>query len=55
MAEKVSKLCRSSHEVLTNMAARFLEVRRRLRVAFFVLFTYLEFLQTFASKFLCHE
>ena len=28
-------LCRSSHEVLTKMAARLLEVRRRLPVAFF--------------------
>ena len=33
-------LSRSSHEVLTKMAARFLEVRRR---------------QTFAFKFVCHE
>ena len=32
-------LCRSSHEVLTKMAARFLEVRRRLPGAFFFLFT----------------
>ena len=33
-------LCRSSHElVLTKMAARLLEVRRRLPVPFFFLFT----------------
>ena len=32
-------LCRSSHEVLTKMAARLLEVRRRLPVSFFFLFT----------------
>ena len=31
-------LCRSSHEVLTKMAARLLEVRRRLPVSFFFLF-----------------
>ena len=36
------------------MAALFLEVRRRLHVAFFVLFTWnVEFLQTFAFKFVC--
>ena len=33
-------LCRSSHEVLTKMAARLLEVRRRLPVPFFFLFTW---------------
>ena len=32
-------LCRSSHEVLTQMATRLLEVRRRLSVALFSLFT----------------
>ena len=32
-------LCCSSHEVLTKMAPRLLEVRRRLPVAFFFLFT----------------
>ena len=32
-------LCRSSHEVLTKMAARLLEVTRRLPVAFFFQFT----------------
>ena len=32
-------LCCSLHEVLTKMAARFLEVRRHRHVAFFVLFT----------------
>ena len=32
-------LCRSSQEVLTKMAARLLEVRSRLPVAFFLLFT----------------
>ena len=32
-------LCRSLHEVLTKMAAWLLEVRRRLPVAFFFLFT----------------
>ena len=32
-------LCRSSHEELTKMAARLLEVRRRLPVSFFFLFT----------------
>ena len=32
-------LCRSSHEVLTKIAARLLEVRRRLPVSFFFLFT----------------
>ena len=31
--------CRSSHELLTKMAARLLVVRRRLPVAFFFLFT----------------
>ena len=28
-------LCRSSHEVLTKMAAQLLEVRRRLPVSFY--------------------
>ena len=32
-------LCRSLHEVLTKVAARLLEVRRRLPVAFSFLFT----------------
>ena len=32
-------LCRSSHEVPTKMAIQFLEVRRRLHVAFFLVFT----------------
>ena len=32
-------LCRSWREVLTKMAARLLEVRRRLPVPFFLLFT----------------
>ena len=32
-------LCRSSHEVLTKMAAWLLELRRRLPVAFLFLFT----------------
>ena len=32
-------LCCSSHEVLTKMAARLLEVRRRLPVSLFFLFT----------------
>ena len=49
-------LCRSSHEVLTKMAIRFLEVRRRLHVAFFLLFTWnVEFLQIVALKFVCHK
>ena len=46
-------LCRSSHEEVTKMAVRFLEIRRRLHVAFstFSLFTWnVEFLQTFASN-----
>ena len=47
-------LCRSLNEVLTKMAARLLEVRRRLPVAFFFLFTRnVEFLQTFPFKFVC--
>ena len=49
-------LCRSSHEVPTKMAIRFLEVRRRLHVAFFLMFTWnVEFLQTVAFKFVCHK
>ena len=32
-------LCRCAHEVLTKMAAHLLEVRRRLSVSFFFLFT----------------
>ena len=49
-------LCRSSHEVLTKMAARLLEVRGRLPVSFFFLFTWnVEFLQTFPFKFVCHK
>ena len=49
-------LYRSSHEVLTKMAARLLEVRRRLPVLFFFLFTSnVEFLQTFPFKFVCHK
>ena len=49
-------LCRSSHEVLTKMAGRLLEVRRRLPVSFFFLFTWnVEFLQTFPFKFVCHK
>ena len=45
-------LCRSSHEVPTKMAARLLDVRRRVPVAFIFLFTCnVEFLQTFAFKF----
>ena len=43
-------------KVLTKMAARLLEVRRRLPVPFFFLFTRnVEFLQTFAFKFVCHN
>ena len=39
-----------------KMAARLLEVRRRLPIAFFFLFTWnVEFLQTFAFKFVCHK
>ena len=45
-------LCRSSHEVLTKMAAQLLEVRRRPPVALFFLFTWnIELPQTFAFKF----
>ena len=36
---QIGLLCRSSHEMLTKMAARLLEVRRRLPVAFFFVFT----------------
>ena len=39
-----------------KMTASLLEVRRRLPVAFFFLFTgNVEFLQTFAFKFVCHK
>ena len=49
-------LCRSSHEVLTKMAAQLLEVRRRPPVALFFLFTWnVELPQTFAFKFVCHK
>ena len=52
----VKKVCCVAHEVLTKMAARLLEVRRRLPGAFFFLFTEnVEFLQTFAFKFVCHK
>ena len=51
-----SLLCRSSHEVLTKIAAWLLEVRSRISVAFFFLFTWNEwFLQTFVFKFVCHK
>ena len=44
-------LCRSTHEVLTKMAAGLLEVRLRLPVAFFFLFTWnIEFLQHLLSN-----
>ena len=36
---KKGLLCRSLHKVLTRMAARLLDLRRRLPVAFFFLFT----------------
>ena len=44
-------LCRSAIEVLTKMAARLLEVRLRLPVEFFFLFTWnIEFLQHLLSN-----
>ena len=49
-------LAHGLHEVLTKMAARLLEVRLRLPVAFFFLFTWnIELLQTFAFKFVCFK
>ena len=49
-------LCRSSHQVVTKMAARLLEVRRPVPVSFFFLFPWnVECLQTFPFKFVCHK